>query len=125
MRDHCTIELHAHGAWHEVGAVGRAGPSNQGRRTPMHTGYEVAWAVEHYQARDAHALCSQCPVGVIDFKYPHWPVFLIDMLPQGFGREELLRQLDLPETAAESADWRLLLAGAGHPIGNLRVKEAA
>lgn len=125
MRDHCTIELHAHGAWHEVGAVGLAGPSNQGRRTPTHTGYEVAWAVEHFQARDAHALCSRCPVGVIDFQYPHWPVFLIDMLPQGFGREELLRQLDLPETAAGSADWRLLLAGAGHPIGNLRVKEAA
>ncbi|WP_353506575.1 MULTISPECIES: HipA domain-containing protein [unclassified Variovorax] len=47
------------------------------------------------------------------------------MLPQGFGREELLKQLKLPETAEESADWRLLLAGAGNPIGNLRVKEAA
>jgi len=47
------------------------------------------------------------------------------MLPQGFGREELLSRLGLATTAAEEADWRLLLAGAGNPIGNLRVKEAA
>lgn len=54
-----------------------------------------------------------------------WPPFLVDLLPQGYGRQELLRQLGMPETAAASADWRLLLAGAGNPIGNLRVKEAA
>ncbi len=53
------------------------------------------------------------------------PVFLIDMLPQGFGREELLRRIELSPTAAEEVDWRLLLAGAGNPIGHLRVKEAA
>ena len=55
----------------------------------------------------------------------HWPAFLIDMLPQGFGREELIRRIKLSPTAAEEADWRLLLTGAGNPIGNLRVKEAA
>ncbi|MGF6525799.1 type II toxin-antitoxin system HipA family toxin [Variovorax sp. PvP013] len=125
MTDHCTIELHADGAWRDVGVVHLAGPSNQGWRTPTHAGYDTAWAVEHIDARDAHAFCSRLPVGVVDFRSPHWPVFLIDMLPQGFGREELLRQLGLPETAADAADWRLLLAGAGNPIGNLRVKEAA
>lgn len=125
MHGHCTIELHANRAWHEVGAVSLAGPSTQGWRTPTHAGYDTAWAVQHFDARDAHAFCCQFPVGVIDFQSPHWPVFLIDMLPQGFGREELLKQLDLPETAAETADWRLLLVGAGNPIGNLRVKEAA
>jgi serine/threonine-protein kinase HipA len=52
-------------------------------------------------------------------------VFLIDMLPQGFGRAELLRRLGLSASAEARADWPLLLAGAGNPIGHLRVKEAA
>jgi len=47
------------------------------------------------------------------------------MLPQGRGRQELLRHLGKSPTANESGDWPLLLAGAGNPIGNLRVKEAA
>ena len=47
------------------------------------------------------------------------------MLHQGFGREEILRRINQSTTAAESVDWRLLKAGAGNPIGNLRVKEAA
>ena len=50
---------------------------------------------------------------------------LIDMLPQGYGRQELLRRIGAPATAGVAADWKLLLAGAGNPIGNLRVKEAA
>ena len=50
---------------------------------------------------------------------------LIDMLPQGYGRQELLRRIGAPATAGVAADWKLLLAGAGKPIGNLRVKEAA
>ena len=64
-------------------------------------------------------------MGLAPLDLPHWPVFLIDMLPQGFGREELLRRMNLPPAAAEEADWRLLKTGAGNPIGNLRVKEAA
>jgi serine/threonine-protein kinase HipA len=47
------------------------------------------------------------------------------MLPQGFGRQELLRRIGQSPTAGVAADWKLLLAGAGDPIGNLRVKEAA
>jgi serine/threonine-protein kinase HipA len=37
----------------------------------------------------------------------------------------LLRRIGAPATAGVAADWKLLLAGAGNPIGNLRVKEAA
>jgi len=54
----------------------------------------------------------------------HWPDFLIDMLPQGFGRQELLRRIGRSATAGVDADWKLLLVGAGNPIGNLRVQEA-
>ncbi|MES2946214.1 MAG: HipA domain-containing protein, partial [Pseudomonadota bacterium] len=88
-------------------------------------GYAVDWAFEHVGARDAHAFSCRFPVGLEPLQLPHWPVFLIDMLPQGFGRTELLRRLNLVTSAEEVADWRLLMAGAGNAIGNLRVKEAA
>lgn len=124
MNGSCTIQLFADGAWHDVGSVSLFGTQEQGWRAKTYTGYAVDWAVEHTGARDAHAFACRFPVGLKAFEQPHWPVFLIDMLPQGFGREELLRRLKLPVTAAESVDWRLLLAGAGNPVGNLRVKEA-
>jgi hypothetical protein len=49
---------------------------------------------------------------------------LVDLLPQGYGRQELLKQLNRNESAEREADWDLLCAGAGNPIGNIRVKEA-
>lgn len=125
MDANCTIQLFSDGAWRDVGSVSLLGAEAQGWRSKTYTGYAVEWAIEHIGARDAHAFASRFPVGLQAFERPHWPVFLVDMLPQGFGREELLRRLGLPPTAAESVDWRLLLAGAGNPVGNLRVKEAA
>ena len=125
MNADCTLQLFAHGAWYDVGSVSLLGAESQGWRSKTYTGYSVEWAIEHGGARDAHAFACRFPVGLQEFEHPHWPVFLIDMLPQGFGREELLRRLGLSATAGESADWRLLLAGAGNSVGNLRVKEAA
>ncbi len=125
MTKSSTIQLFADAAWRDVGSVSLMGPEERGWRSKTYTGYAASWALEHGGARDAHAFSCRFPVGLQAFEHPHWPVFLIDMLPQGFGREELLRKLDLPVTAAESADWKLLLAGAGNPVGNLRVREAA
>lgn len=125
MTQFCTIELHAGERWHAVGSVSLNDAANRGWRAPTYSGYDVGWAVSHAGRRDAHAFASGFAVGIEPFDLPHWPVFLIDMLPQGFGREELLRRLNLPVTAAESADWPLLCSGAGNPIGHLRIREAA
>ena len=125
MSETCTIQLHAHGAWHDVASVGLHGPEREGWKTKTYSGYAVEWAFEHAAAVDAHALCANWPVGLEALQLPHWPVFLIDMLPQGFGRQELLRRIGQAPTAGVAVDWQLLLAGAGNPIGNLRVKEAA
>lgn len=125
MSDICTIQLHAQGAWHDVASVRLLGPAAHGWRAKSFSGYAVDWAFQHARARDAHALCARWPVGLEPMQLPHWPVFLIDMLPQGFGRQEMLRRLGLSPMADLVADWPLLLAGAGNPIGNLRVKEAA
>ena len=43
---------------------------------------------------------------------PRWPAFLLDLLPQGYGRGELLRRLNQPEDAGRTADWALIKAGA-------------
>ena len=125
MTQLCTLQLHASGSWHDVASVRLFGDVRQGWRTQSYTGYEVSWAFEHINARDAHALSCRFPVGLEPTQLSHWPVFLIDMLPQGFGRRELLRRLGLPETSEQPSDWPLLLGGAGNSIGNLRVKEAA
>lgn len=122
---HCTLQLYARGVWHDVASVRLHGADNEGWKAKSYAGYAVDWAFEHIGANDAHALCARWPVGLEPMQLPHWPVFLIDLLPQGFGRQELLRRIGQSPTAGEVADWPLLLAGSGNPIGNLRVKEAA
>ena len=125
MNKDCTIQLFVGGQWHDVASTLLLGPEEHGCLAQTYTGYATEWAFEHGGARDAWGLCSHMPVSLDAQHLPHWPVALIDMLPQGYGREELLRQLDLPETLGAAADWRLLLAGAGNPVGHLRIKEAA
>jgi serine/threonine-protein kinase HipA len=125
MKNDCTVQLFADGTWHDAASVVLLDPETRGWRARTMTGYATEWALNHAGAIDACALCSQLPVSLELQNLAHWPVILIDMLPQGYGRAELLRQLQLPETAEEAADWRLLLAGTGNPIGHLRIKEAA
>lgn len=125
MNETCTLQLHAHGAWHDVASVRLHGAPNEGWKAKTYSGYAVDWAFQHAGATGALALCARWPVGLEPLQVPHWPVFLIDMLPQGFGRQELLRRIGQSPAAGVAADWPLLLAGAGNPIGNLRVKEAA
>ena len=125
MLEVCTLQLHAHGVWHDVASVSLHGSQNDGWKARTYAGYAVEWAFSHAGATNAHALCARWPVGLEPLQLSHWPVFLIDMLPQGFGRQELLQRIGLSPMAGVVADWQLLLAGAGNPIGNLRVKEAA
>lgn len=125
MSQGCTLQLHADKAWHDVASVSLLGPEEEGWKARTYSGYTVEWAFEHPRAIDAHACCASWAVGLEPLEERHWPVFLIDMLPQGYGRQELLRRIELPPTSGISADWRLLQVGAGNPIGNLRIKEAA
>lgn len=125
MKSTCTLQLHAAGAWHDVASVSLLGAEQEGWKAKTYSGYAVDWAFKYPGVADAHAVCARWPVGLAPLEQPHWPVFLIDMLPQGFGRRELLRRIGQSETAGVVADWPLLLAGAGNSIGNLRIKEAA
>ncbi len=125
MDENCIVELFSDGSWAEVASVSLLGKQEAGWKTATFCGYAAEWAMAHAGARDAWALSSSFPVSLEPLELPHWPVFLIDMLPQGYGRRELLRRLNRAETQDLPGDWPLLLAGAGNPIGHLRIKEAA
>lgn len=125
MSINCTLQIHADGDWRDAASVSLFGTEDEGWKARSYSGYTFDWAFEHAGATDARALCARWPVSLEPLQLPHWPVFLIDLLPQGFGRAELLRRIKLPVTAGPAADWKLLLSGAGNPIGNVRVKEAA
>ena len=125
MQNFCTLELFIDNHWSEAASISLTGSPAQGVAAASSTGYGLEYAANWLKKRDAHALCSSFPVSFAALDLAHWPAFLIDLLPQGYGREELLRRLNMPENTEAAGDWPLLLAGAGNPIGNLRVKEAA
>jgi serine/threonine-protein kinase HipA len=125
MADIANLELYLNGAWRGVASVRLLGTAEGGWEVGTDLAYGLAYAVDKEGRRDAAALSVNLPVSLESTRGATWPPFLTDLLPQGFGRQELLRRLGMPETAAASADWRLLLAGAGNPIGNIRVREAA
>lgn len=123
MNSIATIEAFSD-RWQTVAVVEQRADPALGIQTPTLAGYATDYAIEHLGRRDAAAVSWTLPVELDTYRKTRWPAFLVDLLPQGYGREELLRQLGLPETAGASADWQLLLSGAGNPIGHLRVKEA-
>ncbi|MEC7119900.1 MAG: type II toxin-antitoxin system HipA family toxin [Pseudomonadota bacterium] len=125
MSTHCTIELWHSGQWQAIATVQPQSASNTGWQTPCLTAYTLEHAIDYLDRRDAAALSAALPVQLNHLNTTTWPAFLVDLLPQGFGRRELLKQLNHSEHAEREADWPLLLAGAGHPIGHLRVREAA
>lgn len=118
-----TIEVFSD-RWETAAVVEQRGDPALGIGSPTASAYAVDYAIDHLGRRDSAALSWALPVQLDTYRRPRWPAFLVDLLPQGYGRQELLRQLGLPETAGANADWRLLLSGAGNPIGHLRVKEA-
>ena len=101
----CNIQAYTDGAWHDAASVKVLGNADQGWRAKTYAGYGVEWAFEHSKANDAHAATATWPVGLEPLQLEHWPVFLIDMLPQGLGRQQLLRRLGHKPNAEATADW--------------------
>lgn len=121
MNHRATLERFTGGQWLQVGGTKLLGDPAAGIGTPSVTGYLTDYAIDHLDRRDAAAFSAAMSVLPDAHRLPRWPAFLVDLLPQGFGRAALLRRLELPAETGREADWSLLLAGAGNPIGNLRV----
>lgn len=102
---------------HDVASVRLHGAENEGWKANSYCGYAVDWAFDHMGATDANALCASWPVGLEPLHLPHWPVFLIDMLPECFGLQELL-QRTAPLTGLKSMAPALeQIAAQGEAIG--------
>ena len=124
MNTYCTIQIYHQQQWLDCAIVELLAASALGWEAKTRTSYLFEYAISSMGAQDAHALSYNLPVNVQSVICETWPAFLVDLLPQGFGRQELLQQLNFTEHAQQQADWALLNAGASNPIGHLRIKEA-
>lgn len=124
MNPHCTVQIYTDMQWQDIAIVELLGASSQGWQAATCTDYLLDYALDALERTDAAALSWALAVNVDRNHYSTWPPFLLDILPQGFGRQELLKYLGYAESAEKSGDWDLLLTGAGNPIGHLRIKEA-
>jgi len=125
MDNKCTAQLFLEGAWRDAAVINLVGPEREGWHSSTYTTYLPAYALDYPGRRDAAACGARFPVSLAIDECETWPAWLVDLLPQGYGRQELLRHLGCSAKAESGADWLLLKAGAGNPIGNLRIKEAA
>jgi len=120
----CTLQIFIDNDWRDAAALDLTGERGQGVGASTYLIYLADYALQQWGRSDAAALSVNIPVELLDYHPEHWPPFLVDLLPQGYGRIELLKQLERTESAGPAADWALLCAGAGNPIGNIRLKEA-
>jgi serine/threonine-protein kinase HipA len=118
----CPIEIHTPEGWRQIGSWIPAvdsldrGIAGGGRWT-----YEMDWALDHMDEPWA-TVSLALPLSLDSLRLPHWPAFLLDLLPAGPARDRWLALLDLRNGSA--ADWPLLLHAGRAPVGNLRLAHA-
>lgn len=120
----CTLQIFVANAWHDAAALDLTSDPGLGVDASTYLVYLPNYALDYWQRFDAAALSVNIPVDLSTYPAKAWPPFLVDLLPQGYGRVELLKQLGREGADGPAADWALLCAGAGNPIGNVRIKEA-
>lgn len=74
------------------------------------------------EVHDGRALPVRYPVDLENRYLPTWPPFLLDLMPQGHARRKLAEHMRLG-VDDRASDVPLLMRAAGHPIGNIRVRE--
>lgn len=119
-----TRQIFIDDEWRDAAGLERTGAPERRLEASTYLAYLTGYLTRYFERNDAAALSAALPVSLATWNSSRWPALAVDLLPQGGGRIELLHQLKRDETAGPVADWDLLMAGAGNPIGNLRVKEA-
>lgn len=120
----CTLQIFIDNAWRDAAALELSGEVQLGVNAATYLIYFPGYSIDYWGRTDAAALSVNVPIDLSSYAGKTWPPFLSDLLPQGYGRIELLKQLSRDEGAGPAADWALLCAGAGNPIGNIRVRHA-
>lgn len=124
MENQCLLQLYLNHSWQDVASFSLFDSPSRGWQAKNYIAYITKHAIDHMGKQDANAISWNFPVTLDATQSNQWPGFIMDLLPQGYGRQELLRQLQLSPNANQEADWSLLMAGASNPIGNCRIQEA-
>lgn len=119
--DTLTLQVFDENAWIDAATIA-TNDTSKNCKQPLDIQYSKAFIHDHFGKLDHFALSSEYPVDFYVKNEHHWPAFLLDIMPQGYGKRRLLR--DWPNTTEASDDWYCLSIGAANPIGNMRVKEA-
>lgn len=119
-----TIQIHIDGQWHTAATFESSGDAElaKGIAGGGRLLYEVEYAAQYLGDNPYHAISAQYPVNFEFITTEQWPSFLVDLLPGGAGRRYFYEKQNIPQTPA--GDWPLLLAGASHPPGHLRIRES-
>jgi serine/threonine-protein kinase HipA len=119
-----NLELFDDGRWRQAATIRVAAPE-QGFEAASVLDYEFDYLERHGDAlgaRDRRAVSCRFPLGYGSYDSPGWPPFLLDLTPSGAARRYWTTKLQLPD--AQRSDWAILLAGAAHPPGNIRIGNA-
>lgn len=118
-----TLEIYRGGAW-RAAAVLAPTDEQAGLAGACQFEYLIEYAADFAGPESASAAGLSCrfPADFQQYRMDHWPPFVLDLLPSGYGRQQWLEQLELQDGPA--ADWPLMLRGTAYPPGNLRVAEA-
>lgn len=118
----CPIEIHTRLGWQSIGCWFpnpdslEGGISGAGRWS-----YDLDWMLAHLDEPWA-TVSLALPLSFDSIALPHWPAFLLDLLPAGVARDRWLALLELRNGPA--ADWPLLLHAGRAPVGALRLAHA-
>ncbi len=111
------LDIHLDGAWRACAVAELLGATPANRHGPVRLRYEADYAAEHFGAAGHRALSVRVSIDFGDTTLPHWPSFLMDLLPQGAARRRIERLAAQP-----LSEWELVQRGAINPVGNLRVR---
>lgn len=122
MTSPCSIEVYVSGGFQAAATVELVGQRGD-HDAPTYFEYDIDYAVTALHARDHRAVSVRYPVSFDRVaQAPRFPAFLMDLMPQGEARRQVVGRLRAK--GRPTSDWEVLLAGARNPVGNLRVSEA-
>jgi serine/threonine-protein kinase HipA len=118
------LEVFINNQWQTIGNV--EVPTNlltKGYKAPGTFNYEFEYLDQQglfLQTNGYFAASLRYPLDYGSFQEKSWPAFLLDLIPTGAARENLLKVLKIAD--GPGADFTILSQGAINPPGNLRVK---
>ncbi len=118
----CAIEVYVDGGFLAAATVELVGERGD-HEAPTYFEYDIDYAVTALHARDHRAVSVRYPVTFDRVaRAATFPAFLMDLMPQGEARRQVLGRLRAE--GRPTSEWDMLLAGARNPVGNLRVAAA-